>query len=521
MTREQLERALVNADAAGDTEAVKVLAAALRDAIDYDPAAGMSPLQASAAAIPATLGAMARGAHGFSADVAEAAGLITPEKRGEIRAGHDAVRARDKPLLDTFGGKVGQFTAGLIPTLPIVTATARGAGALGLGMGALEEAKDGGERAQNMLATGAASMAGQGAGNLLFGWLGHAPPTAAIRESAREALRKGYDLLPGQATGGKWLLALEGALAHLPGSGGKIAERVAGQRKKFTAEALRTAGEVGDEVAEGGAARVVTGAGKRVADAAKGTQMQGDNQLFADIRAVQDKYWKKLPVDQRTTIQAHVDDIQENGGYFTGEQYQAWRADLRELAENTKDPSTRHALNGLKKALDSAFNRQAAPDAVSRMHQARGDLRNAKTLEPLLREAEVKGGNVSPLKVANRAAVERNTTGEMGSLARTGQAIGHEYPNSGTPTRTLWTAALTGGLGGGAVGGGWEGAGTGAGAALAASLLAPRAAASLYMQPGVRQALMKLPHRKNAHEELAEVLRLLSRSSALGAVQAE
>ncbi len=46
--------------------------------------------------------------------------------------------------------------------------------------------------------------------------------------------------------------------------------------------------------------------------------------------------------------------------------------------------------------------------------------------------------NIPPAQVMSRALATENTQGGMQNLAQLGQAIGNEYPNSGSAPRLLW-----------------------------------------------------------------------------------
>lgn len=438
-----------------------------------------------------------------------ALGLVSDETMADLKK-EDADAAEINKRLDSdIGGKVGRFTA-LASTAMLPTNTVRGAAMLGTALGALSPTENESQRLVNMLTSGALGAAGQALGSKIAGWL-HGGKKGAPALSPdelsliREAERRGYDLTPAQITKSKSAQALETQLASLPGSAGQMAERRAAQRDVFGRDLFGTMGVKSEPtVAAGMTDDIARQIGNRIENATAGIAIHTDQRLLDDLVRVQDEHFKLLSPDQRTIVRQYVDDIPMNG--FTGQDYQRWRSRIGQRAQGTTDSELKGALKGIQRALDSAFDRSAPQGARDAMAEARGQYRNFKTLQPLLRGAEARGEAVSPLSVAQRVASQDNLGGELAEVARMGRLIGREGPNSGTAQNQMWQRVLTGstplaGAGAGYLAGGPEGAAVGGPLALAATLVGPRIGSSVYLSRALRDST-----RKGAEKATAKAL---------------
>lgn len=194
----QLEAALVKADAAGDADAVRVLAGEVRKARsvgkDYkalstpepvDPTSGMGTGQLLAAGAGRALSDIGRG-------IRQRFGLTEP---GEV----EAARAQDAPLMARRAGQVGNFAGAMGAALPAMLIpgvnTAVGATALGAAMGAAQPTAEGESVLLNTGLGAAGGAAGKYLGDKITGAFANraaaqqaAGATAAAQNAPRDAV---------------------------------------------------------------------------------------------------------------------------------------------------------------------------------------------------------------------------------------------------------------------------------------------------------------------------------------------
>jgi hypothetical protein len=186
MDRQRLEQALVAADAAGDADAARQLAAALRSmqrtqpAADYSPTSGMSSFQRAAAGAGKFLSDLKIGGPQALAEsflksapgqFSGAEELFGPQIREYFRAQADEKKATDAPLMETTAGKVGNIGGGVAFTAPLAMVpganTYTGAALIGGGLGAAQPVGTGDSRELNTALGAAGGVAGKYAGDKL------------------------------------------------------------------------------------------------------------------------------------------------------------------------------------------------------------------------------------------------------------------------------------------------------------------------------------------------------------------
>lgn len=127
-----------------------------------------------------------------------------------------------------------------------------------------------------------------------------------------------------------------------------------------------------------------------------------------------------------------------------GPAYQSMRSRLDRAARETSDPQLRTALRGMTRALDDALGRGARPEDRALLRQSQREYRNALVLERAATGAgeKVAAGELSPAQL-RAAVVNQNRRdyargrGDLGELARAGQAVLQPLPSSGTAQRTF------------------------------------------------------------------------------------
>jgi hypothetical protein len=198
MDRQRLEQALIAADAAGDADAARELASALRglrssptaDKSEYDssspewqakygPTSGMSALQRTAAGAGKFLSDLKLGVpqaliDGFgNSPMGQVAESQLPGATGAIsqylQRRADEKKVGDAPLMETTAGKVGNIGGGVAFSAPLAMIpganTYAGSAVLGAGLGAAQPVGSDDSRALNMGMGAAGGVAGKFAGD--------------------------------------------------------------------------------------------------------------------------------------------------------------------------------------------------------------------------------------------------------------------------------------------------------------------------------------------------------------------
>lgn len=184
--RKRLEQALIAADAAGDDDAARQLAAEIRrlsvpaqPEMDISPVSGMSAFQRTAAGAGKFLADIKRGAPqaAFDMFMRPAMEPFDPNFASGIsqnlRARADEAKAKDAPLMATTAGKVGNIGGGVAFAAPLAFVpganTYTGAALTGAGIGAVQPVGAEDSRGLNMGVGAAGGIAGKYVGDKLSG----------------------------------------------------------------------------------------------------------------------------------------------------------------------------------------------------------------------------------------------------------------------------------------------------------------------------------------------------------------
>jgi hypothetical protein len=275
MDRQRLEQALVAADAAGDGDAARELAAALRsirapalDKSEYDssspewqakygPTSGMSKFQKTAAGAGKFLADIYRGAPQAAVDAAASHPMMAPANAqnpglltalsAQLRSKADESKATDAPLMETTAGKVGNIGGGIAFSAPLAMIpganTYAGSAMLGAGLGAAQPMGTEDSRALTAGLGAAGGVAGKFAGDrvssLASGLMRRLRPAAS---QAAAAVNVGPSASAAQATAsGSMNIAAQGGGAGF-GSVGDDAAAGLNAAQRQAAEAGRAIG---------------------------------------------------------------------------------------------------------------------------------------------------------------------------------------------------------------------------------------------------------------------------------------
>lgn len=365
--RTRLEQALIAADAAGDADAARQLAQALRGAtsVSSPPSPLGSNLENAAAGWGKSLFDMFGGAKQFSTELGNAIGLgrIAPNSFGDQevqrqRAEIDETQRRDAPLMATKAGIAGNLAGNIANTAPLAfipgANTAAGAGLMGGGLGATAPVGAGQDRGLNtalgftggvvgqrigqrvgqfagdvqsrMRPTQAAasvnvgpsaaggqataggsvnfSMRGGGATAGSVGDDASAGLNAAQRRSMEAGQHIGMRVTPGQATGSRALQQFEAKLESQPMTSGPFNSIREGNQRVLNRATARAIGETSDVVDSAVLSRANERLGAVFENVRDATPRTIDPQTFVTrLQAVNDEFEGLLPGGQ--TVAQH------------------------------------------------------------------------------------------------------------------------------------------------------------------------------------------------------------------------
>lgn len=337
------------------------------------------------------------------------------------------------------------------------------------------------------LVGGAVPLAVAGAGNALRRVVSPAGVSAERQAAANVLAREGVETSAGQQTGNRALRYMESELG-----GGAAENMIDRQSEQFTAAALRRAGINANRATPEVIDSAFNQLGSQFDHLGARNTLIPDQQMLGDIQTAVREY-KDLAANPAPAIDNFVSAIsstlRRNPNGIPGRTYQSMRSQIERYARKATDPDTASALRGIKEALDDTMERGLAasgsPD-LGEWRAVRGAYRNLLTLQHAAGSAgeNAAAGLISPAQL--RAAVVAKQgrgnyargRGDFDELARAGEMLMRQMPNSGTAGR-LKAQNLSSGLlaGGGALAGGLPG--------MAAGLLAPRlAGAAIMSRPG-------------------------------------
>lgn len=470
-----LERALVNADAAGDTNAARMLATEIARMRGSNTQALIEQARADDEAFRATvtptngMSALEKGFAGAGKFVADSArgvgqmmGLVDEQDVAEARK-------RDAPLMETTAGKVGNIAGGIaafVPTALIPGANTITGGALsGAAFGAMQPTVEGESRGMNTAISGALGAGGQAIGNQLARVLSNRAATQQAARVAnqpaddilRESVEAGYNVPPSYARGGVLSRLAEGL------SGKYKTGQLAGIRNQSVTNRLaREAVGLPDNVpltaesmkqlrqtAFNQGYTPVRNAGTVATDAQFAQSLDDAVRSFRDVAAD----FPELVDDQiiRTVDSLKKPSFDAKSGLSAIRLLRDKASAFYRAGENSQGAAARGAADAIEDQIERHLSTMGQPgnDMLEGFRNARQLIAKSHTVEEVLTEA----GNVDAVKLA--AALRRGAplSGELKTAARFGDAFRDvaRVPASGdaNPLTALDFAAgnITGGVG--------------------------------------------------------------------------
>jgi hypothetical protein len=355
---------------------------------------------------------------------------------------------------------------------------------------------------------------------------------SAGRDVAVQTLtNEGVPLTAGQRTGSRSLQYAESALGDAPFSGGSASKVMSNQAEAFTAAALNRIGEDATRATPEVIDRAFDRIGGVFNRVAQNNTIPLDQRLLGDLSDAWSNYSSVVaPSQMAPVVKNMIGDVLDmagkNNGQLSGAAYQAMRTKLGQVLRSTTSPELKQAVGDIQSALDDALARNASPNDLAAINQARQQYRNLMVIQRAATGAgsQTAEGLISPSQLRNavvnqsRRAYARGQ-GDFADLARAGETALKPLPQSGTAPRLTASAvpAVIGSLLGSMIDGG---AGIGLTAGGTAGLAVPGVAGRMLMSRPVQAYLgnqLAVPFR-NSLATRANMLGQLGYSSMLNTV---
>lgn len=294
---------------------------------------------------------------------------------------------------------------------------------------------------------GATSVLGSGSGSAASKLK---PKISSAKQDVADLAKK-YNIPLGldDLTDSKFYKTLVSEGQSVPFSG--AASKIEKQQSAFNRAVAKSIGLTDDRLTPENMNKAYEQIGKQFDDLTKGKTFDVNDDVLSgldDIRQIAedggfgesgqkqlDKYLKEL----YATI--------NEGGTVKGESLAKLRSRLNRVGRQGSDQNAKALASQLENVI-SDFISDGAPESLKK---AKYQYKNFITLEPLAQKSQVEG-YISPALLSGRVSqvfkrqFTRGQAGELGDLARIGQLIKQEIPNSGTAQRQAARALVGGGV---------------------------------------------------------------------------
>lgn len=430
-TLEELSRALVAADKAGDVTAAKALAAEITrvrtpklEPLTANPTDGMSGLDKFRAGIGKAFADTARGA-------GQLVGVVDRDDVAESRK-------LDSALMNTKAGVAGNLAGNvalIAPTAAIPgAATIPGAAAIGAGVGLLQPSTSTGETLTNVVAGGVGGAVGQGIANKVPGMLQARTNSAKAAQvansqkfaAARSAAKEGYVIPPADLEPG----AVSEAVSGLSG---KIkTAQVASQRNQVVTDKLARQAiglKPGEQLTEDILQGIRNQAAKQgYAPIRQAGAVKADQQFIKaldNIAATHQGASKSFPGLAENGVVDLVEKLKQPT-FDAGDAIDATRV-LRDAADKayrqgdkTLGKASKQAADALEDMLERHLTAAGNPDALKAFREARTLIAKTYSVQNGLNSQT---GNVSAQALAKQLQKGKPLSGDLRTIAETADAF--------------------------------------------------------------------------------------------------
>lgn len=484
--------------------------------------AGAAGVARGTAALMDLPGQLVSGGVNLAASGLEKTGIISPVVAESMRAGGTGMipgggtAGKDAITAATMGGSEyrGKTTAGKYAgTVGEFLPSAATLGGMSLGNlvrfgavpGVFSEAA--GQATEGTAYEGAARVAAAVAGSMLPNMLAKGATKLASPYGGADPERLklaavlddfGVPISAGQRVGNEALRRKEG----LTGAGQNLSDV---QREAFTKAALKTAGTDATRATPEVLAEMSSRIGAVFDDVTRGLDVVPDANGLTALSGAVNTYKSLAPTGSQAPLISNI--LKETTKFYRGGNpvpaatVNTWRSGLSKLTASA-DAATREAAQMALEAVDDmltgAMTAAGKPENVARLATARGEWRNFLAIQKAASGAGegAAAGLLSPSALRNAvvqqgsAAFAQGRRGDLGRLARAGEGVMKQLPDSGTPAgmfARVPSGTVPGGLG--ALIGGSLGGTSGAVAGAVLGSMAPGVAGAIRMSGPVQNYL--------------------------------
>lgn len=278
-------------------------------------------------------------------------------------------------------------------------------------------------------------------------------PSPEIAALAKRAEQLGIELRPDMLSNNRVARMIGEALEQVPLSGSKSEQRQIAFNKAITKviggdpKADRLTPDVFD--------KAMNDAGEKIGQISKETPINVTQELRSSFIGYAREASKFETSDVAKIVRNYVTEINNltsKEGVIDGEAFRKLNTKINRQVRSSNNGDLKNALYGLQDKMHDALERNiSSPEKLAELQDARYKYAIGSTIEPLV--AKAKGGDISPAGLMGRVTSDatkkrmmaRGKGGEIGDIARIGQAFLKEPPSSGTGERLGAYSLLTGG----------------------------------------------------------------------------
>lgn len=274
-------------------------------------------------------------------------------------------------------------------------------------------------------------------------------PSPEIAALAKKAEALGIELRPDMLADNKIAKFIGEALEQVPASGSKAQQRQTAFNSALTkivggdSRSKRLTPDVFDQA--------MTASGEKIGAISKETPITVTPELRATFN---DRVLEAAKFETQDVAKIVSNYVQELDGLATnnvipGEAFRKINSKIGRQIRATNNGDLKHALGELQEEMHNALEANIkSPERLAELKDARYRYAMGKIIEPLV--AKSKGGDISPAALmaavtsdsAKKSMMARGKGGEIGDLARIGQAFLKEPASSGTAERGLGYSLL-------------------------------------------------------------------------------
>lgn len=276
-------------------------------------------------------------------------------------------------------------------------------------------------------------------------------PSPEIAALAKKASDLGIELRPDMLSSNKFAKLIGEALEQVPLSGSKAEQRQMAFNGALTkiiggdARSKRLTPDVFD--------RAMTASGEKIGQISKETPITVTPELRRTFNDRVQEVAKFETQDVAKIVSNYVQELDgaTTGGVIQGEAFRKINSKIGRQIRSTNNGDLKNALYELQQDMHDALEKNiASPQRLAELQDARYKYAMGKIIEPLV--AKSKGGDISPAGLmgavtsdsGKKSMMARGRGGDIGDLARIGQAFLKEPPSSGSAER-LGAYGLMGG----------------------------------------------------------------------------